>query len=884
MGLLLLAAGGLAGLAGRPVLGTVIWGVVLVNAAFSFWQEYRAERAIAALKAILPPVARVLRAEAELQVPAAEIVPGDVLVLAEGDHIPADARLVEAYGLRVNQATLTGEAMPALRTADASLRTGLSDLERPNLVFAGSSIVSGTGRAVVYATGMLTQFGRIANLTQTVPDAPSPLQQGLTRLTRRIASVALGLGLVVFGYSVTTGQLPLVEGFVLALGIIVAVIPEGLRPTITLSLAVAVQRLARRGVLVKKLAVLETLGQVSVICTDKSGTLTENQMTVREVWVGGQRLRVTGTGYEPSGEFEPRPSGAAAGDLQQLLTAGDVCNNARLLPPAPDRPVWSCLGDQTEAALRVLALKGGLGEAGAHLPRVHELPFDARRKRMTTIHAPRAGHGPDGFAGSRVAFVKGAPLEVLRLSTGILIGGRVQPLTDALRQEIAAANDDYARQALRVLALAYRELPGRLEAREGAGQQAEPGPGRGYRSETVEVDLTFLGLVAMMDPPRPEVAAAVQTCREAGIRLIMITGDYGLTAESLARRVGLLTGPAARIVTGAELDELDEAALQGLLGEEVIFARMAPEHKLRLVAALQARGDVVAVTGDGVNDAPALRKTDVGIAMGLTGTDVAKEAADVILTDDNFAAIVAAIAEGRAVYDNLRKFTTYIFASNVPEVLPFIVTALFNLPLALTVPQLLAIDLATDLLPALALGTEAPEPNVMRRPPRPRTQPWLDRGLLLRAFGWLGGIETVLCYAGFLAVYALAGYRDWSTLPRVDLLPFGERLATDAGRVYILATTMFHAGVVLAQVGNAFACRSERERLRRLGLFSNRLLLVGLLAEILLIGLLIYVPPFSAWFEHLPLPPELWGLLAVYPLALYSLEWVRKRIARGLRS
>ena len=875
MGLLLLAAGGLALLAGHPVLGVVIWGVVLVNAAFSYWQEHRAERALAALKTLLPPVARVVRQETETHLMAADLVPGDMLVLAEGDRVPADARVVEAYGLRVNQAALTGEAMPALRTADASLREGLSELERPNLIFAGSSVASGTGRAVVYATGMLTQFGRIANLTQAVPDAPSPLQRDLGRLTRRIAVVAFGLGVLVFWQSVLGTGLPVIEAFVLALGIIVAVIPEGLQATVTLSLAVAGQRLARRGILVKKLAILETLGQVSILCTDKSGTLTQNQMTAREVWVAGQRLGVTGAGYEPTGKFVPEPAGPLRADLEQLLLAGDLCNNARLLPPAPDRPLWACLGDQTEAALRVLALKGGVSDAAAGWPRVHELPFDARRKRMTTIHAPRPAQVTSPAVNGRVAYVKGAPLEVLRLSTCLLVNGRAEPLTEALRQEIVAANDVYARQALRVLGLARRDLPERAPAREAAG-------GRAYRPETVEGDLTFLGLVAMMDPPRPEVAAAVQTCRQAGIRLIMITGDYGLTAESLARRVGLLTGPAARIVTGIELDALDDAALGSLLGDEVIFARMAPEHKLRLVAAFQSRGEVVAVTGDGVNDAPALRKTDVGIAMGVTGTDVAKEAADVVLTDDNFAAIVDAIAEGRAVYDNLRKFTTYIFASNVPEVLPFVLTALFNLPLALTVAQILAIDLVTDLLPALALGTEAPEPNVMRRPPRPRSQPWLDRGLLLRAFAWLGGLETVLCYAGFFAVYALAGYRDWGALPRVDLLPLGERLATDAGRVYVLATTMFHAGVVLAQVGNAFACRSETERLRRLGLFSNRLLVVGLVVEIVLIGVLIYVPPFSIWFEHLPLPPELWGLLALYPVLLYSLERIRKRLVRAI--
>jgi len=390
----------------------------------------------------------------------------------------------------------------------------------------------------------------------------------------------------------------------------------------------------------------------------------------------------------------------------------------------------------------------------------------------------------------------------------------------------------------------------------------------------------LLGLAAMMDPPRPEVAAAVKTFREAGIRLVMITGDYGLTAESVARRVGMITGPAPRIVTGADLDGLSDVELAAILAEECIFARMAPEHKLRLVAAFQARGEVVAVTGDGVNDAPALRKADIGLAMGITGTDVAKEAADVILTDDNFAAIASAIEEGRAVYDNLRKFTTYIFASNVPEVLPFLLSALFNLPLALTVTQILAIDLGTDLLPALALGTEPPEKTVMQRPPRRRDAPWLDRTLVARAFLWLGPIEAALCFACFFSVYRLAGYTNLLQLPRVDWLPFAQRLAMPAGRVYILATTVFHAGVVMAQVGNAFACRTEKARGRQLGWLRNRFLLAGVGVELGLILLLIYVPALATRFEHLPLPAAWWAGLAIYPFVLYGLDRLRKSLLR----
>lgn len=907
MAFLLWAAGALAFLGGHPLLGGVIWIVVVVNAGFSFWQEYRAERAVAALKQLLPVTTRLIRDGQEMKIPASGLVPGDILVLAEGDHIPADARVVEEYGLRVNQATLTGEAMPARKTSDASLREGLSELERPNLIFAGTSVISGTGRAIVFATGMLTQFGRIANLTQAVVDEPSPLQQSMERLTKVISLIALGLGALVFLDAVFDLGIPWLEAFILAIGIIVAAVPEGLRPTVTLSLAMAVQRLARRGVLVKKLAMMETLGTTSVICTDKSGTLTQNQMTVRQVWVAGQRFEVSGVGYEPAGEFSPSPRRTAVeADFSQVLSAGSLCNNARLTPPSPrdSRPQWTCLGDQTEAALRVLAIKGGVDEAALALnfPRIHELPFDARRKRMSTIHrhspqpAPlhygalrESGEIPKaqiptsnpstslreaplwGRTGSQssteVAFVKGAPKEVLQLCTHWLYRGEARPLEEATRAEIMAANDRYARNALRVLALARRELPPR------SGE---------YTPQNVERDLTFLGLVAMMDPPRPEVSAAVKTCREAGIRLVMITGDYGLTAESLARRVGMLSGPTPRVLTGADVEEMEDVELQQALESDIIFARMAPEHKLRVVAAFQARGEVVAVTGDGVNDAPALRKADIGIAMGVTGTDVAKESADVILMNDNFAAIVNAIEEGRAVYDNLRKFITYIFASNVPEVLPFIVTALFHIPLALTVAQILAIDMGTDLLPALALGAERPEPNIMRRPPRRRDQPWLDYGLLARAFLWLGGIETVLCYAGFFIVYAAAGYGDWLHGSGFDRLPGYPPipLAVPAGQVYTFATTVFHVGVVMAQVGNAFTCRTEKEKVHRLGWFSNRFLLFGIAIGVLLIMLINIVPPLATLFGQAPLPPVYWIGLSLYAPILYALDRIRKSVAR----
>jgi magnesium-transporting ATPase (P-type) len=586
-------------------------------------------------------------------------------------------------------------------------------------------------------------------------------------------------------------------------------------------------------------------------------------MTVRELWVAGRKIKVAGVGYEPAGGFSPSPIDQPfEADWTQLLRAALSCNNARVNPPSPEHPQWTSLGDQTEAAMKVAALKAHMDEETLkrEYPRVHEIPFDARRKRMTTVHRSAEGE---------VAFVKGAPREILQLCTHILLEEETVPLGEALRAEILAANDDYARGALRVLALARRELPLRSAP---------------YTVESVERELTFLGLMAMMDPPRPEVERAIQICRQAGIRIAMITGDYGLTAESIARRVGMISTANPIILTGAELDEMNDAELGTLLAKEVLFARMAPEHKLRLVSAFQARGDVVAVTGDGVNDAPALRKADVGISMGIIGTDVAKEAADIILTSDNFGAIVSAIEEGRAVFDNIRKFITYIFSSNVPEILPFIVTSMFpTIPLALTVRQILAIDLGTDLFPALALGMEKPEPNVMQGRPRPRSQPLLDRGLLGRAL-WLGSIEAALCFAGFFAVYGLSGNGAMLQLRVLNLFPAiaGLSLLIAPDQVYRVAVTVFHAGVVMAQVGNAFACRSSKIRSSYMGWFSNRYLLLGIGVEIVVIIALIYIPVLADTFNHARLPMEYWWGLGLFGAVLYSLEWIRKAISRRL--
>jgi P-type Ca2+ transporter type 2C len=840
-------------------LAAIILLLSMTNSAFSYWREHRAEQAIDKLRHLLPSYAHIIRDGNDNHLPASSVVPGDLLILAEGDNIPADARVVEEYGLRVNNASLTGESVAARKTAEASILSGLSDLERPNLIFAGTSVASGTGRAIVYATGMLTQFGRIAQLTQTVHEESSLFQKELAHLSRRLTLIAAIIGGI--AWALATFEPHVSQHFpnalLLALGTIVAVTPEGLPATLTLSLAMAVQRLTSRGVLAKRLNVVERLGNVSLICTDKSGTLTQNQMTVREVWVAHHKLKVTGIGYEPKGQYFPSPVNTPfEKDLLSLLEAALCCNNARINPPGPEHLNWTSLGDQTEAALKVAALKYDLNELEVteSLPRIHEIPFDARRKRMTTIH-----HGLD----HEVAFIKGAPREVLQLCSHILVHGKIQKIIDATRTDILTANDEFSRRALRVLGIARRELP----LRSGS-----------YTAELVEKDLTFLGLVAMMDPPRPEVEQAIQTCRQAGIRIIMITGDYGLTAESLARRVGMVTTLHPTIVTGAELDAMDDLKLQELLDKEIIFARMAPDHKLRLVSAYQSCGEVVAVTGDGVNDAPALRKADVGIAMGIIGTDVAKEAADIILTNDNFGSIVSAIEEGRSIFDNIRKFITYIFSSNVSEVLPFLLTSALGIPPALVVRQILAIDMGTDILPALALGSEKPEPDIMKYPPR-RSQPLLDKGLLTRSFLWLGLLEAGLCYLGFLSIYLFSGNVSQLNQPYLATINWPQFLILN-GDVNAIARTVFLAGVVLVQIGNAFACRTSKAHNTQMGWGSNKVLLFGIGIALLMIVGMIYFPFLSNAFGNQAFPVILWPVLAFFALVLYTLEWLRKGILR----
>jgi Ca2+-transporting ATPase len=879
MALLLWIGGLIAFIAQLPQLGLAIWAVIVINGVFSFWQEYRAEQATAALRRILPSYARVLREGQEQRILAAELVPGDIMLLAEGDHISADGRLIQESELRVDQSTLTGEAHPVRKTADPVLRLSLTHAEVPNLVFAGTAVATGAGKAVVFATGMTSEFGKIAHLTQTVEADISPLQREMRQLTKIVSVIAVGVGLFCAVLALMFASLQLAESFVFALGMIVAFVPEGLLPTVTLALAMGTQRMARRHALIKKLSAVETLGCTTVICTDKTGTLTENEMTVRELWVAGRRFTVTGVGYVPEGHIlergQPVPN-PVDGDLYQVLVAAGLCNDAHLLPPNAESSQWTVLGDPTEAALQVVAVKGGINleEERKRTPRVRELPFDSRRKCMSTIHRLAGGswqaavslqkHSTPGVhtrhpAPSQWAvYVKGAPKEVLALCSHIRLKGETLTLDDGQRAEIIAVNDDYARSGLRVLAVAQRILP------EGLTVQT---------TEAVEHELTFLGLVAMMDPPRVEVAEAVEKCHKAGIRIVMMTGDYGLTAESIARRIGVIQGPRPRIITGADLSAMEDATLIEALRGEVIFARVTPEHKLRVVTTLQEVGHIVAVTGDGVNDAPALKKADIGVAMGIAGTDVAKEAADMILTDDNFASIVNAVEEGRAVYANIRKFVSYIFTSNTPEAVPFILFALSGgrIPLALNVMQILSIDLATDMVPALALGAEPPEPGVMERPPRNRQEHVITPSVLIRAYLWLGMIQSTAAMAAFYCMYWTNGYwGQWVDLP------------TD-GSLYRAATAMTLASVVTTQIGNLFAQRTDVTSIFRLHPFNNRLIWIGIVTECCFIAVIIYVPVLQRVFGTAGFPLHYWFFLFAWTPALLLADELRKALLRRRR-
>ena len=847
----------LAFLVEMPVVGWAIIAVIIINALFSFWQEFKAEKAIDALRNLIPTYARVIRDGEEKKVMSDDIVPGDMIILEEGDNVSADARLTEAYELRLDNSVFSGESRPAYKMAEP-LQDGKNFLwtEIPNLIFAGTSVVSGSGKAVVMATGMNTEIGRIAYMTQAIKEAPSPLQKEIGRLVKVIAIVAVVMGLVFLSIGAVFTKMTFAASVIFAIGIILGNVPEGLMPTVTLALAMGVQKMAKRHALIKKLSSVETLGCTNVICTDKTGTLTTNQMSVRKIWLNDKVIDITGTGYEPTGTFSFQGKTVHAetfkqDNLELLIRAGVLCNTAKLVPPSETQKYWNIIGDPTEGALLVLSGKAGFDidrEREAY-PHEKRFPFESVRKRMSSIH--RMGDGT-----SCALFIKGAPKEVLELSTQIILSEKVVELTSSKRAEINEQIDQLAREGLRVLGFASRPITA-SDVKEATAQ-------------TVERDLVFIGATAMYDPPRPEVKDAIAQCRKAGIRVVMITGDYQITALSIAKQVGIVSSEEAEVMTGADLSEISDEQLKDKLSKkEVIFARVNPEHKLRVVSVLKDMGDIVAVTGDGVNDAPALKKADIGVAMGLRGTDVAREAAEMILTDDNFASIVGAIEEGRAVFSNIKKFITYIFAHLIPEAVPFILYVLLKIPAPITALQILAIDLGTETLPALALGVEEPEPGVMDVPPRSKKQGVVDKLLLFRGYVFLGLLNTAAVLAAYFYVLYQGG---WS---------FGMQLEAHetefTNPLHLKATTMVFFGIVVMQIANVFACRSERHSAFKIGFFNNKLILWGIVFELVFASILIYVPFFQNIFNTIPIGWKDWELLLIFMVGIFILEELRKR-------
>jgi magnesium-transporting ATPase (P-type) len=830
-------------------------GVVVLNAAIGFFQEFRAEKATEALQKLVPQNAKVVRGSELMVIPASDLVPGDMVVLEEGDSISADARIIRQYEMATNNIALTGESDAVRKTADPIHDEKLAKIEMPNLVFMGTSVATGNGRAVVFATGMQTEFGRIFELTSGVREEKSPLQKEVGTMARQVTNIAVGIGIALFimGHYL---HLSWVESVVFSLGVMVACVPEGLPATLSVALAIGIQRMARENALIKKLSAVETLGSTDVICTDKTGTLTKAEMTVKEIYTDVTKFEVTGAGYEPTGGFEVDGKLLSQTDAGQKLhdffRAITFCNNSRLVPPEGSDQ-WRVIGDPTEGSLIVAAEKGNF-EFQRELitqPRIYELPFDSNRKRMSVVNVREDG--------AQYAYVKGAPSETMALCTRIQIDGKVVPFTDDLRERLSSQNDDMSREALRVLAICERELPEDMTE---------------FATDTVEKELTLLGLVGMIDPPRPEVSDAVIKAHAAGIRIIMITGDYGLTAEAIARRIGIVKSPDARVVTGLQLDSMSDEDLTDALTQsrEIVFARVSPEHKLRVATTLKAMGDVVAMTGDGVNDAPALKRADIGVAMGIAGTDVSREAAVMILLDDSFASIIKAVEQGRGVYSNLKKMVTYLFSHNCGELFPYVFATLSGMGLSpLSALQILSIDLGSDVLPALALGTELPEPGVMQLPPRPKSARLLDKSTIKR-IAFIGAIQSIGEIVGFMFVLLHHGWHWGDASWTHATSPFNI--------FYREACTMTQAGIVTSQFANGFVVRTERASIFKVGLFSNRGVVWGEILGLLIMIAISYWPPLQSIFKTAPLTVVDWLILAGFAILLFAGEETRKWFMR----
>lgn len=831
----LIGAALVSGLLGEWIDAGAILAIVLLNGLLGFLQEYRAEQSLAALRTLAVTYARVVRDGTRLNLSSTELVPGDIIDVEAGDHVPADARLLQAASFRTQEAALTGESTPVEKLSTALPDSDLPLADQRNMLFMGTTVTGGKGRAVVVATGSETELGRIATLMTAAPIEPTPLQRRLEQFGHVLLALSLGIVLVVFGLGVWRGE-PLFDMFLTAVSLAVAAIPEGLPAIVTTTLALGVMRMVSRHALIRRLPAVETLGAATVICTDKTGTLTKNEMTVTHLAIDDLVVEVTGEGYAPVGRIvggEPRE-----GALRELLWTALLCNGASL-KQTDDK--WTVVGDPTEGALLVAGRKGGWvkEELERTQPLLEELPFDSDRKMMTMVRRSEE---------RTVAYVKGAPDVLLGCCDEYVTKtGERRPLTESLRHSMLSVNQQFAQQALRVVALASRVL------------DQQPAS---FEPDLVERRLCFLGLAAMKDPLRPEAKAAVDLCRSAGIATVMITGDHKETALAIAREAGFASGPT-QALSGLELNRLSDADLASRVRNVSVYARVSAEHKLRIVKAWRAQGAVVAMTGDGVNDAPAVREADIGIAMGVTGTDVTKDASDMVVTDDNFASIAAAVEEGRSIYANIRKSVHYLLSCNLSEVLVMLGSTVLGWPLPLLPIHILWINLVTDGFPALALAVDPKDPDVMKRPPRDPQAPLLDRGRFLTVC-----VQGLVMAAATLAVFGIA-------LSIVkDEVPF--------------ARTMTFTTLVLVQFLHAFTCRHDRYSLFQVGVASNRMLVGAVLVSALLQGAILLSPWGQEIFKVVPLRADEWSVIVGFGLLPFLVMelgkvWSRARDGRPER-
>jgi Ca2+-transporting ATPase len=856
-GILLLVAAILSYISGSPELALIILGVVLVNIFVSIFQESRAEKAMETLKSWMPEYAKVFRDGELKKISVSEIVPGDVIFLEEGDRVPADARLMEVFDLWTNNVPLTGESEPQPRVAKPSKIVEKAYLYSPNLVFMSTSVAKGQGKAVVYATGMGTQFGKIASLTQTIKEEDSPLQKEIALTAKYDFIIAVVVGTVFFAVSYIFLGASIQASFLFMIGVMVACVPEGLQVTVSSALAINVLKMVKQHVVVKRLSAVQTLGSVTVICTDKTGTITKGEMTVNKLWVFDYVVDVSGSGYMPEGDFNingrPLQEGQTA-SLEKLLEIAALCNAAKVDPPSDKNRNWNVIGDPTDGALLVATLKSSVNiqDALSAKPILDVLPFSFERKRMTTVHK---------LNGNVLIYTKGAPRNILDVCSKVLVDGKILELNQENMDWIEARIHEFANAGLRVIAVAYKQLP-KTEYKKGI---------------EVENDLIFVGLAGMRDPPRAEVKDAVEKAKQAGIRTVIITGDYGPTAQSIAQDVGIVEREFAQVIRGVDLEDLsDRSIVDEVKKGNVIFARVSPEQKLRIVKVLKESGEVVAVTGDGANDAPSLKEADIGVAMGASGTDVAREAADIVLLNDSFASIVTAVESGRAIYENIRKFIVYVFSHNWAELIPYVLYAVLAIPLPLLVVQVLAIDLAIDVIPSLALSREPPEAGIMQEPPRSLKERLFTGKVFGRSL-YIGVIIAVGAMIGCLSTWMAGGWHFGIPLPS------GNAFYTSAfytSGVYSKGVTMTFAGIVVAQAGNVLACRTSRQSVFKTSLKTNKWIIAGIVSQLSILAFLVYVPLMQKFFGTAALGVSDWLFLISLALIVVFAEEIRKFFVR----